>query len=116
MNVRALRVTGSSGRGRSSSDRGAPGVAVGGSAGHSAAFRQMTQDRLSSVLRNRELNGYPINIPFTDMDEVVEVVKAMSIHESNHPEVQFVFAVKAVPYVNGLISLWLFLGALEVYT
>ena len=39
----------------------------------------------------------------------------MCIHENQHPDVQFVFTVRAFPLVNNLISLWLFLGTLETY-
>lgn len=37
----------------------------------------------------------------------------MCIHETNHPEIQFVVAVRAFPLVNDLVSLWVFVGTLE---
>ncbi len=40
-------------------------------------------------------------------------VRAMCLHETKHPSVQFVLAVKAFPLVNNLVSLWIFLGTLE---
>lgn len=40
-------------------------------------------------------------------------IKTMGIHESKHPEVQFVMAVRAFPLYNNILSLWVFLGTLE---
>lgn len=37
----------------------------------------------------------------------------MAVHEAKHPEIQFILAVRAFPLVNGLVSLWVFLGSLE---
>ena len=37
----------------------------------------------------------------------------MGIHEAQHPEVQFVMAVRAFPLYNNILSLWVFLGTLE---
>ena len=37
----------------------------------------------------------------------------MAIHETKHPEVQFVMAVRAFPVYNNIVSLWIFLGTLE---
>ena len=69
--------------------------------------------RLASVLRSHTLRGFPLNLAFTDVDSVVQSVKELCVHESNHPDVQFVLAVRAFPLVNGLISLWVYLGTLE---
>jgi len=35
--------------------------------GMMSKFQQLAQDRMGSILRNRELYGYPVNIPFTGM-------------------------------------------------
>ena len=69
--------------------------------------------RLRTVLRSRILRGFPLNIAFTDVDDVMKEVKSLCIHESNHPEAQFVLGVRAFPLVNNLVSLWVFVGTLE---
>jgi len=69
--------------------------------------------KMAPVLRTRAFRGCPINLPFTDVDEVLNYVKALSVHESLHPEVQFVLAVKVMPIVNEIVSLWIFVGTLE---
>ncbi len=68
---------------------------------------------MKSILRTRVFKGFPLNLPFTDVDEIVAKVKTLCIHEAKHPEVQFVLAVKAFPLFNNVVSLWIFLGTLE---
>jgi len=69
--------------------------------------------KMAPVLRTRAFRGCPINVPFTDVDEVLNYIKSLAVHESRHPEVQFVLAVKAMPMVNEIVSLWIFVGTLE---
>ena len=61
----------------------------------------------------RTLHGAPINVPFTDVDDIVAQVKKLCVHEAKQKGVQFVLAVKAFPMVNGIVSLWIFFGTLE---
>ncbi len=73
------------------------------------------EKRMAPILRTRSFRGSPVNLSFTDLDEVLNKVKSLGVHESRHPEVQFVLAVKAIPLVNGVVSLWVFLGTLEAH-
>ena len=69
--------------------------------------------KMAPVLRTRAFRGCPFNMPFTDVDDVVNHIKTLGVHETRHPEVQFVLAVKAIPMVNEIVSLWIFVGTLE---
>lgn len=69
--------------------------------------------RLKNVTHTSTLTGYPINMAYTDIDSIIDTVRSFSVHETRHPQVQFVLAVRAFPLFNGLISLWLFVGTLE---
>ena len=40
-------------------------------------------------------------------------IKALCVHEAANPKVEFVLAVKAMPLVNDVVSLWVFIGTLE---
>lgn len=77
------------------------------------AFEAEVNERLKPILRNRALHGCPVNVPYTDVDAICELIKTSSTHEARHPDVQFVLAVRAIPYVNNLVSLWIFFGTLE---
>jgi hypothetical protein len=37
-------------------------------------LQRMTQDKLRQMLKTRTLRGFPINMPFTDEDEIVTKV------------------------------------------
>jgi len=76
-------------------------------------LQRLTKDKLRQMLKTRTLRGFPINMPFTDEDEIVTKIKASCVHEIKHPDVQFVLSVRAFPMYNNIISLWVFLGTLE---
>jgi len=76
-------------------------------------LQRLAHDRMTNILRTRKLKGFPMNMPFTDVEEVLTKIKTMCIHEAKHPEVQFVMAVRAFPLYNNILSLWIFLGFLE---
>lgn len=76
-------------------------------------LQSQIEDRMRTILRTRTLKGCPHNIPFSDTSEIMDKIKALRVHESQHPEVQFVAAVRAFPIANGIVSLWVFLGTLE---
>lgn len=69
--------------------------------------------KMAPILRTRTFHGCPVNYSFTDVDDVLNKVKALGVHETRHPEVQFVVAAKAFPLFNDTVSLWIFLGVLE---
>lgn len=69
--------------------------------------------KMAPILRTRTFHGCPINYSFTDVDDIMNKVKALGVHETRHPEVQFVVAAKAFPLYNEVVSLWIFLGVLE---
>jgi len=55
-----------------------------------------------------------MNLAFSDIDSVLEQIKSVGLHEINATDVQFILAVRAFPLVNNVISLWVFVGSLEV--
>jgi hypothetical protein len=90
-------------------------VTVGGQADETdiELLMEEAEKKMTPILRTRTFHGYPINYSFTDVDDVLNKVKALCVHETTHPEVQFVVAAKAFPLFNGTVSLWVFLGVLE---
>jgi len=99
---------------------GARGEDGAGAAADKSAVEEMEElmaeakDKLKTVLKTRSLRGCPFNIPFTDVEDVLVRVKSLCLHETNHPDFQYVLAVKAFPAVNEMVSLWIFLGVVEV--
>ena len=76
-------------------------------------FQQAIRDKMKTILRTRTLSGYPLNYCFTDVEDILEKIKTLCIHESNHGEVQFVMGVRAFPAYNNILSVWIFVGTLE---
>lgn len=76
-------------------------------------FQQAIRDKMNKVLRTRTLSGYPLNYSFKDVEDILEKIKTLSIHEANHAEVQFVMGVRAFPAYNNVLSVWIFIGTLE---
>jgi hypothetical protein len=78
-----------------------------------AAIQDRALQKLSSALRMRKLRGFPLNAAFTDMETILDMVKSTGVHETTHPESQFVVAVRIVPYVNNIFACWLYVGTME---
>ena len=70
-------------------------------------------DKLRSIIKTKSLHGYPINLPYFDKEVLLNTIRSLCVHENKHPEVQFVLALKVFPYVNGLMSVWIYIGTLE---
>lgn len=70
-------------------------------------------ERISNSLRSRQIFGTTLNLPYTDIEALMIKVKSLGIHQSDHPDVQFVSSVRVIPYVNSVLSVWIFVGTLE---
>lgn len=77
-------------------------------------IQNIINEKMKFILRTRTMTGCPLNIPFTDVETVLDQVKSLCYHEANSADVQFVFAVRAFPLYNNLVSLWVFVGTMEV--
>lgn len=102
-------------------------------------IHDLLMHRLANFTRTRVVRGFPLNMPFCDIGTVVDQVshyglevvslvanahirnvsaavmqvKSTAIHEAGHRDVQFGMAVKAFPYTNNIVSVWVFLVVIE---
>ena len=65
-----------------------------------------------SYLRTRNIYGYPLNVPYTDIDGVLDQIKITGVHECTHPEAQFGLGVGIFPYPSNVYSVWIYLVTL----
>lgn len=79
-------------------------------------IQNLLMHRLATFTRTRAIRGFPLNIPFCDIASVVEQVKGTAIHEAGHRDAQFGMAVKAFPYTNKVVSLWVFIVVIEPHS
>ena len=57
--------------------------------------------------------GFPLHMPFTEVDAVVEAVYNTHIHDVADRRVEFALAVYVHPYPNDIYSLWVYVVALN---
>ena len=70
------------------------------------------KSRLKSLSLTRILHGVPLNLPFTDIRDISESVKATHVHENEDDKVRFALGVRVFPYPNGVYSVWVYVLSL----
>ncbi|XP_045710345.1 protein CC2D2B [Phyllostomus hastatus] len=56
--------------------------------------------------------GFPIQMPYTDIQSIVDAVYQTGIHSSEFPHTEFALAVYIHPYPNNILSVWVYLASL----
>ena len=56
--------------------------------------------------------GFPINLPYTEMEPIVDSVYATGVHNVESSDVEFALAVHVHPYPNSVLSVWIYVASL----
>uniref|UniRef100_G3T2U8 Coiled-coil and C2 domain containing 2B n=1 Tax=Loxodonta africana TaxID=9785 RepID=G3T2U8_LOXAF len=56
--------------------------------------------------------GFPIQMPYIDVQSVIDAVYQTGIHSSEFPRTEFALAVYIHPYPNNILSVWVYLASL----
>ncbi|KAB1271087.1 Protein CC2D2B [Camelus dromedarius] len=56
--------------------------------------------------------GFPLQMPYTDVQSVIDAVYQTGIHSSEFPQTEFALAVYIHPYPNNILSVWVYLASL----
>ncbi|XP_072827782.1 protein CC2D2B isoform X1 [Vicugna pacos] len=56
--------------------------------------------------------GFPLQMPYTDVQSVIDAVYQTGIHSSDFPQTEFALAVYIHPYPNNILSVWVYLASL----
>ncbi|KAM6185523.1 protein CC2D2B isoform 2-T2 [Rhynchocyon petersi] len=59
-----------------------------------------------------QVTGFPIQMPYTDVQSVVDAVYQTGIHSSELPQTEFALAVYIHSYPNNILSVWVYLASL----
>ncbi|XP_053438825.1 protein CC2D2B-like isoform X2 [Nycticebus coucang] len=59
--------------------------------------------------------GFPIQMPYTDLQSVIDAVYQTGIHSSEFPQTEFALAVYIHSYPNNILSVWVYLASLALY-
>lgn len=63
-------------------------------------------------LEGKMIYGFPLNMSYTDCEQVWDQIRSTEIHEIFKNEIEYVCAVKCFGYVNYVISTWVFVAIL----
>ncbi|XP_056657779.1 protein CC2D2B isoform X3 [Monodelphis domestica] len=58
------------------------------------------------------VSGFPIQLPYTDLQSIINAVYQTGIHSSEFPQTEFALAVYIHAYPNNILSIWIYLASL----
>ncbi|XP_047680786.1 protein CC2D2B isoform X7 [Prionailurus viverrinus] len=58
------------------------------------------------------VTGFPMQMPYTDVQSIIDAVYQTGIHSSEFPQTEFALAVYIHPYPNKVLSVWVYLASL----
>ncbi|KAJ1633622.1 hypothetical protein T492DRAFT_1142632 [Pavlovales sp. CCMP2436] len=67
---------------------------------------------LADVLQTNFVVGFPLNLTWTDIKQVIDALDATDIHNNAGKELKFALAVHVVGYPNSVYSIWVYVAAL----
>ncbi|XP_006880149.1 PREDICTED: protein CC2D2B-like [Elephantulus edwardii] len=73
------------------------------------------ESELERLLQFYLVSGFPIHMPYTDVQSVVDAVYQTGIYSSEFPQTEFALAVYVHSYPNNILSVWVYLASLARY-
>ncbi|XP_028300852.1 coiled-coil and C2 domain-containing protein 2A isoform X2 [Gouania willdenowi] len=68
--------------------------------------------QLQSQLGDNKISGFPLNLPFSGIQPIIEAVYSTGVHHIQAPSAEFALAVYVHPYPNNVLSVWVYLASL----
>jgi coiled-coil and C2 domain-containing protein 2A len=65
---------------------------------------------LIDIQKSYKISGFPINLPYTNMQAILEAVYATQVHAIPSNEVEYALAVNIYPYPNTILSVWVYVA------
>lgn len=69
--------------------------------------------RLADLLKSYRVSGFPLNMPYTSMDAILEAVHATQVHAIPSNDIEYIIAVNIIPYPNTVLSVWIYIAVLS---
>ncbi|ESN99748.1 hypothetical protein HELRODRAFT_113542 [Helobdella robusta] len=70
---------------------------------------------LESDLSSYQVTGFPLNVPYTGIQAILDLVHSTRVHEIDLGDVEFAAAVYISPYPSDVLSVWLYIASLKKY-
>nr|XP_046248250.1 coiled-coil and C2 domain-containing protein 2A isoform X2 [Scatophagus argus] len=67
---------------------------------------------LQSLLGDNRVSGFPLHLPFSEIQPIIEAVHSTGVHNIQTSNVEFALAVYVHPYPNNILSVWVYLASL----
>lgn len=69
-------------------------------------------DVFNQLFISYRINGFPINLPYTNLSTLVAQVRSTGIHLNSEQKVEFALGVYIKDYPANIYSVWIFLVSL----
>uniref|UniRef100_A0A2R9BN77 Uncharacterized protein n=1 Tax=Pan paniscus TaxID=9597 RepID=A0A2R9BN77_PANPA len=63
-------------------------------------------------IQSIQVTGFPIQMPYIDVQSIIDAVYQTGIHSAEFPQTEFALAVYIHPYPNNILSVWVYLASL----
>jgi coiled-coil and C2 domain-containing protein 2A len=73
---------------------------------------QTGSDVLVDLQKSYHISGFPINMPYTTIEAILEAVYATQVHAIPSNEVEYAVAVNIYAYPNTILSVWVYVAVL----
>ncbi|XP_032985861.1 protein CC2D2B [Rhinolophus ferrumequinum] len=70
------------------------------------------ENEFERLLQFYRVAGFPIQMPYTDVQSVIDAVYQTGIYSSEFPQTEFALAVYIHAYPNNILSVWVYLASL----
>lgn len=78
--------------------------------GHSPGEQHLAE--LESTFSAYKVSGFPINMPYNEINPIVDAVFSTRVHAHDTSDVEFALAVYIHPYPNDVLSVWVYVASL----
>ncbi|XP_059517903.1 protein CC2D2B-like isoform X2 [Myotis daubentonii] len=76
-------------------------------------WKQLLPKNLQGTqVQSIQIAGFPIQMPYTNVQTVIDAMCQTGIHSSEFPQTEFALAVYIHPYPNNILSVWVYLASL----
>jgi len=65
-------------------------------------------DRLGDV----RFTGFPMDMPYTSVDDIISVVRSTEVHKIDDRDVEFSLAVYIHSYPGSVLAVWIYIAAI----
>ena len=74
---------------------------------------QTDPDELKQLEISYRISGFPINLPYTNMNAIYQAVYATQVHAMPTSDIEYALAVHIHPYPNTILSVWVYVAVLS---